>query len=59
MTAKPRNRRALILTAAADLFHRNGCHRMSTADIADELLASVTGGRVPAARLWSTPTVRG
>lgn len=32
---RPRNRRALIVAAASDLFHRRGCDHVSMADIAD------------------------
>lgn len=34
MTTRPRNRRALIIAAAADQFHRLGYHRVATGDIA-------------------------
>jgi len=34
MATRPRNRRALIIAAAADQFHRGGYHRVGTGDIA-------------------------
>lgn len=34
MTTRPRNRRALIMAAAADRFHQVGYHRVGTGDIA-------------------------